>query len=141
MPTRGADRRVRFGRRRWLLGLPIVALLCFLALGASATSAPQGVSVSFTVTNPPCGWEVGGTWTAVPGQAFIRDQVIDQRTGGGVDVTFSVTPTQTNGGITGGSIPLEQGRHRYKATITIEDSSHNPLLTGSKNKSLPCFNP
>jgi hypothetical protein len=138
--TRGAHRRVRFGRRKWLLGLPVVALVCFLALGASATSAPQGVSVSFTVTTSPCTWQVEGTWTAVPGQAFIHDQVIDQRTGGGPDITVPVTPTQTTGGVNGSSIPLEKGRHHYKATITIEDASHNPLLTGSRGKSLPCFN-
>lgn len=140
MPTRSADHSVHFRRRRWLLGLPAVALLCFVALGAPATSAPQGVSVSFRVTSPPCTWEVQGTWTADSQQAFIHTEVIDQRTGGGPVTTIPVSSSQTTGGINGGSIPLPKGKHHYKATITIEDDDGDTLLTGSKGKSLPCFN-
>ena len=44
---RSFNRRVRFGRRRWLLGLPGVALLSSLALAATAStaSADRGLNV------------------------------------------------------------------------------------------------
>src|SRR5262245_9429931 len=44
MPSLGSNRGVRSGRRRWLLGLPVAALLCSLAL-----AAPAGASASVTL--------------------------------------------------------------------------------------------
>ena len=45
MPSRGSDRRVRFGRRRRLLGLPVGAVLAAAAIGVLAVAvAPGGVA-------------------------------------------------------------------------------------------------
>jgi len=143
MLTRCIDRRVRLGPRKWLLDLPVVALLSSLALATPATAAPRGVSVSINTTSAaPCTVATLGTWTAVPDQAFINDQLIDQQTGFSITSNGPIASDQTTGGENFATLAeLAKGKHHFTATITIEDAAHNPLLTGASGKSLRCFIP
>ena len=95
-----------------------------------------------TTSAAPCTVSTLGTWTAVPDQAFINDQLIDQRNGFSITSAGPITFDQTTGGENFATlVELAKGKHHFTVTITIEDASHNPLLTGSSSKSLRCFIP
>lgn len=144
VPSQGSDRRVRFGRRRWLLGLPVAALLCSLALVAPATSGAKAkvdVSVTASPTCTPLFLTVA--WTPVAGQNFETGTLTDMQTGVSGDIgSFIVNAQQSSSFIgLGGLVPLQPGRHVIQATITIRDSIGNPLITGTGSSPLPCSSP
>jgi hypothetical protein len=134
--------RRSFSQRRWLRALPGVAVLCSLALVATAAAAPKGSVLTSVSTDPDCGFvAVSGAWQAVSGQSYVDVSLSENQTGATLSsAPVPVSPASTNETVyIGGSFsPLPSGRHVVRATFTVYDGDFNPITSGKVNANMPC---
>jgi hypothetical protein len=134
--------RQAFGRRRWLLGLPIAVAICSLAFVVPATSAAkEQVKVSVALEPPSCELSVTATWTPVSGQRYVQVIGADKQSGTLIITSLtSISPSETSFTRADPGIfsPLPTGRHAVKATVFVLDFALNPIISGKGNTSAAC---